>query len=161
MDQSESNPGYQTGFHPRGPETNAKPAAGPRAHLGKRTAAFILDRLIINVAASVLSAQIAQGAWETIVSAQLVMEFLYAGYFYSERQATPGKMALGLVVVSGSGAKLSFLQAGLRDSLGKLLSVSILGIGYFIAFFRRDKRALHDLIFDTHVLEQTKSATDS
>jgi uncharacterized RDD family membrane protein YckC len=37
---------------------------------------------------------------------------------------------------------------------GKLLSAIILGIGYIMAAFDSEKRALHDMICDTRVIKQ-------
>jgi uncharacterized RDD family membrane protein YckC len=59
-------------------------------------------------------------------------------------------MAFQVRVVSREGGPLSFGQAALRH-LGSWLSAVILGIGYLVAAFRADKRALHDLIAGTRV----------
>ena len=66
------------------------------------------------------------------------------------RGQTLGKMAFHIRVVSRDGGPLSFGRAALRH-LGSWLSAVILGIGYLVAAFRADKRALHDLIAGTRV----------
>lgn len=82
----------------------------------------------------------------------MAIPFVYFGFFYSTKGASLGKMALGLKVVDArDGTNLSFLTGALRDSVGKLLSAFFL-IGYLIAFFRGDKRALHDLIVGSQVI---------
>jgi uncharacterized RDD family membrane protein YckC len=75
----------------------------------------------------------------------------YAGYCYSRKGTTVGKMILGLKVQKIDGSHLDFWMGGIRDVIGKSISLLIVGIGYLLIFFRQDKRALHDLIFETEV----------
>lgn len=70
------------------------------------------------------------------------------------RGQTLGKMAFHIRAVSRDGGPLSFGQAALRH-LGSWLSAVILGVGYLLAAFRADKRALHDLIAGTRVVHVT------
>ncbi len=87
----------------------------------------------------------------------IAMSFSYHGWFYSKKGGTPGKMILQLKVVSAStGQNLTFAFGGLRDTVGKLVSSIILMIGYIMAGVREDKRALHDLMFDSQVLQRVK-----
>ena len=65
--------------------------------------------------------------------------------------ATPGKRLLGLRVVRPDGGKVGIGRALVRF-LAYYLSALILGIGFFMIAFRRDKRGLHDLICDTVVI---------
>ena len=74
----------------------------------------------------------------------------YFVFLHWARGQTLGKMAFHIRVVSRDGGPLSFGQAALRH-LGSWLSAVILGIGYLVAAFRSDKRALHDLIAGTRV----------
>jgi uncharacterized RDD family membrane protein YckC len=74
----------------------------------------------------------------------------YFIFLHWARGQTLGKMAFQVRVVSRDGGPLSFGQAALRH-LGSWLSAVILGIGYLVAAFRADKRALHDLIAGTRV----------
>ena len=41
------------------------------------------------------------------------------------------------------------------ETVGKFLSALILMIGFIMAGFRQDKRALHDLLFRTQVLRRS------
>ena len=84
--------------------------------------------------------------------AKLIAAFLYYGWFYSNKGATPGKLMMKLRVShSEMGTNLSYGRAFLRETIGKFLSAIILGIGFLMAAFRDDKRALHDLLFSTQV----------
>lgn len=83
--------------------------------------------------------------------------FIFAGWIYesalesSSRQATLGKMALGLKVTDEYGKRISFARASARY-FSKLLSRMILMIGYVMAGFTARKQALHDMIAGTLVV---------
>ncbi|MES2855848.1 MAG: RDD family protein [Bdellovibrionota bacterium] len=79
--------------------------------------------------------------------------FGYYGWFYSKKGASPGKLLMGLQVIdSTDGSKINYWKAFFREAVGKWISGIPLAIGYFTAFFRDDRRALHDLLFDTAVV---------
>jgi len=81
---------------------------------------------------------------------------LYFGYFYSKKGATPGKMLMGLRVVrTDNGANVGYARAFSREVIGKMLSM-ILVVGYILPIFRKDKRALHDLMTGTQVIQRVK-----
>lgn len=84
-----------------------------------------------------------------------VIWIAYFAYFYQKKGATPGKLLFGMRVLdSSTGANLTLKQAILREFLARLLSgLLLLGIGYFIAAFREDRKALHDLLAGTQVLK--------
>jgi uncharacterized RDD family membrane protein YckC len=68
----------------------------------------------------------------------------------SSRQATVGKMALGLKVTDLEGKRISFARASGRH-FAKYISGMILLIGYIMAGFTERKQALHDMIAGTLV----------
>ena len=82
--------------------------------------------------------------------------FIFAGWIYeagmesSSKQATLGKMALGLKVTDEYGNRITFARASARF-FSKLLSRMILFIGYIMAGFTARKQALHDMIAGTLV----------
>jgi uncharacterized RDD family membrane protein YckC len=76
----------------------------------------------------------------------------YEGVFVSRFAATPGKMALNLKVVRPDGSPLSLGRAFARY-FAKVLSGLILGIGFIMAGFDSQKRALHDRLCDTRVIK--------
>ncbi len=79
--------------------------------------------------------------------------FFYYGYFYTKKGASPGKMLLGLAIYDEtSGAYLTPWKAFFREAVGKFISAIPFFIGYVVALFRDDRRALHDLLFDTRVV---------
>ena len=81
---------------------------------------------------------------------------LYSGYdtfFVGKYAATPGKMALGLMVVRSDGSRLTYWRAFARF-WAEILSRITIGIGYIIAGFDDEKRTLHDHICDTRVVKK-------
>lgn len=87
----------------------------------------------------------------------LIAAFAYYGWFYKNKGASPGKMLMRLrVSMRDTGTNVSILRAGFRETVGKLVSGLLLGIGYLMAAFRKDKRALHDMMFNTQVTHEPK-----
>jgi uncharacterized RDD family membrane protein YckC/ribosomal protein S27AE len=75
----------------------------------------------------------------------------YETFFISKYGATPGKMALSLKVVRPNGGPIDVGRAAGRY-FGKILSGLILYIGFIMAGFDAEKKALHDIICDTRVI---------
>jgi uncharacterized RDD family membrane protein YckC len=82
----------------------------------------------------------------------LVIGCSYETFFIGKMGATPGKMALGLKVVRPDGSPVDYARAAGRY-FAKILSMIILFIGYIMAGFDAQKRALHDMICDTRVIK--------
>lgn len=71
----------------------------------------------------------------------------------SGRQATLGKMALGIVVTDLNGDKIGFGRATGRY-FAKILSGLILFIGFIMVAFTQKKQGLHDMIAGTLVVKR-------
>ena len=71
----------------------------------------------------------------------------------SSKQATVGKMVLGLKVTDVNGNKLDFVKALVRN-VCKIISSLIMCIGYIMAGFTEKKQALHDMIASTLVVKK-------
>ena len=82
---------------------------------------------------------------------QVAVAAVYVIWFVGKFGATPGKMALGLKVVRAGGSPVSIGLAFGRY-FAKMLSGFILLIGYIMAAFDVQKRALHDMICNTRVI---------
>jgi len=78
---------------------------------------------------------------------------LYYIFFTGYGGQTPGKMAVRVKVIRTDGREIGFGRAVLREVLGKFISAMILGVGYLMAGFDRDKQGLHDKIADTYVVK--------
>lgn len=70
----------------------------------------------------------------------------------SPRQATLGKMAVGIRVTDVNGARIDFARATIRY-FGKVLSTLMLFVGYIMAGFTERKQALHDMLAKTLVVK--------
>lgn len=75
----------------------------------------------------------------------------FAGFESSAYQATPGKMALGLIVTDVDGRRISFARA-LGRYFAKIVSAMILLIGFIMVAFTERKQGLHDYIASTLVV---------
>ncbi|MCF7809516.1 RDD family protein [bacterium] len=84
--------------------------------------------------------------------ASIVITWLYFALLESStRQATFGKMALGLFVTDLEGNRLSFTRASGRY-FSKIISGMTMTIGFLMAGFTAKKQALHDMIAGCLVL---------
>ena len=82
----------------------------------------------------------------------LLIDWIYeATLESSSKQATVGKMVLGLKVTDEHGNRISFARASARF-FSKILSRMTLFIGYIMAGFTARKQALHDIIAGTLVV---------
>jgi uncharacterized RDD family membrane protein YckC len=75
----------------------------------------------------------------------------YEVYFVARRGATIGKMALGLKVVRADGSGIP-LGLAFGRYFAKWINAFTLYIGYIMAGFDEQKRALHDRICETRVI---------
>ena len=81
----------------------------------------------------------------------LVAQVAYSAYFLVNFGATPGKMALGIKVIRVDGGPIQVGQA-IGRYFAHMLSGIILYIGYMMAGWDDQKRALHDRLVDTRVI---------
>lgn len=82
-----------------------------------------------------------------------VVSILYTWLLTWKFGGTLGKLAVGLKVVTADGQGLSLWRA-LGRTFGEFLSALTLGIGYIIAAFDEEKRALHDHVCGTRVVHK-------
>ena len=69
-------------------------------------------------------------------------------------EATIGKQALKLKVISVKGdEKLKLIDVVYRETVGRFFSEMLGGIGYFVVLFNEEKKAIHDMLCDTRVVE--------
>lgn len=84
----------------------------------------------------------------------LGLQALYFAMFHaSAKQATLGKMAIGIKVTDDYGQRISFWR-GIGRYFATIISSLILLVGYIMAGFTERKRALHDMICGTLVVDQ-------
>jgi uncharacterized RDD family membrane protein YckC len=85
-----------------------------------------------------------------LISFYVVLSIVYFTYFHGINGRTPGKMLLGLQVLSTGGTEIGFGISFLR-AVGYLVS-SIFCIGFIWAAFDRKKQSWHDKIAATVVI---------
>jgi len=83
----------------------------------------------------------------------LLFAAVYETLMIGRYAATLGKMACGLRVVMSDGGQLTYGRS-LSRHFAKLLSGFMMCIGYIMAGFDDEKRALHDRICDTRVIKK-------
>lgn len=127
-----------------------------------RFGAKIIDGIllyVVNLLVMIpLTMVMATAGEEAAIVAQLLLfiftygiQILYSVLFLGKFGATPGKMAVGIKVVRSDGEQVSYLRAFGRY-FAEILSGLIFLIGYIMAAFDDEKRALHDRICDTRVV---------
>lgn len=133
-----------------------------------RVLAYLIDAILIGVGLFVLQLivapesamrrfdpDVAPRAIENIFTlVSIVAHWLYQALLESSsKQATVGKMAVGLQVTDLQGQRISFGRATGRH-FAQYLSAIILMIGFFMVGWTRYKQGLHDLIASTLVYKK-------
>jgi len=126
----------------------------------RRVAAVIIDGLLLSVVTVPLT--LAMGDGDTYAEAArssdassistVVTWLYYALMESSSKQATVGKMALGIIVTDIEGRRIGFGKATGRY-FAKILSALILGIGFLMVAFTQRKQGLHDILAGTLVVK--------
>jgi uncharacterized RDD family membrane protein YckC len=90
----------------------------------------------------------------TVILAVYIIQVLYYTFLESSKlQGSIGKLAMGIKVTDMEGQRISIGKAFLR-SIGKLISQTIMYIGYIMAAFTEKKQGLHDIIAGTLVVKK-------
>ncbi len=114
-----------------------------------RFLAYIIDGVILAVINFVLALVVGGGAGATAL--QIAVGPVYVIGFWTAAGATPGKMALGLRIITDDGQPIGLGRSIVRY-LGYIVSAIILLIGFLMIAFTREKRGLHDFIAGTVVV---------
>jgi uncharacterized RDD family membrane protein YckC len=142
-------------------------AAGAMEYAGFwiRFGAWFIDYIILAIASAIIVIPFTflgvfssdqPAVFITVQLISTILNFLfpacYETWFVGKYAATPGKMACKLRVVMADNGRVSYARAVGRH-FAKWISALILGIGYIMAGFDDQKRALHDRICDTRVIK--------
>jgi uncharacterized RDD family membrane protein YckC len=132
-----------------------------------RFVAVLIDAVLLGVVGIAISAAVIGSAFlsgpdlnEGAMMGRLLLQYflnfavgvLYECWFLVNRGATLGKQALGLKVIRANGGPINWGLAVGRY-FGKIVSGMVLLLGYIMAAFDDEKRALHDRICDTRVVK--------
>jgi uncharacterized RDD family membrane protein YckC len=142
---------------PAAPAVAAPPPTGtPRpAGFWIRAGAVLIDVVVVMVAEVLFGFALWAVTDDRLAyAASRAFRFLaspcYFVFLHWARGQTLGKIVFRVRVVTLAGGPLPFGISVLRH-LGSWISAAIFGVGYLVAAFRTDKRALHDLIAGTRV----------
>ncbi|QSZ27609.1 RDD family protein [Aceticella autotrophica] len=137
----------------------------------RRFVAFIIDYIIVLIPLKIIQAvffpinnlpsndqMLATGAiFHSIAMINIIGTIINWLYFAlmesSNKQATLGKMVMGIYVTDLEGNRIGFARATGRY-FAKLISALILCIGFMMAGWTKKKQALHDMIAGTLVLRK-------
>ena len=86
---------------------------------------------------------------------QFLGPVVYTTWLLGKYGATLGKMACGIKVVVSDGSSISYARS-LGRYFARWLSWITLGIGFLMAGFDDQKRALHDRVCETRVIRRSK-----
>lgn len=114
-----------------------------------RLSAYTLDFIIIGL--PVASIIVLLFGLKADIATTLITGLLFS-LLITRHGATPGKKIAGLRVVSKEGVNPTFMEAFLREFVGKFISGIVLGLGYFWVIFDKEKQGWHDKIAGTHVV---------
>jgi len=121
----------------------------------RRVAASLIDSVILGVVGAILGivlgvAMVSGGTDDTeVVELTGNVVSIFLGWLYyalmesSSKQATIGKMVMGIKVTDLEGNQISFARASGRH-FGKIISSLILAIGYLMMLWTEKKQTLHD-----------------
>lgn len=157
----------QPGVPPQAGQVAQQPVSLHYVGFGRRFVALLIDVIILVIVGTLLigslilaSASGLQGPSEEELMglnliANLVMtiiNWLYFVGFLAAKGATPGKMVLGIKIVTIDGAPVSLGRAALREIIGKIISAILLGLGYLWVIRDKKKQGWHDKIAGTVVV---------
>ncbi|MBN1364911.1 MAG: RDD family protein [Syntrophaceae bacterium] len=119
----------------------------------KRVAAWFIDFIILSVIMYLFALIFFTNGTDNVSVLRgkylfwgIIIAWLYYTLMESSlKQATLGKMALGIKVIDLNGNRIAFGKANGRY-FGKFLSSIIIGIGYIMVAFTQKKQGLHDIM---------------
>lgn len=131
---------------------------------GTRLVAAIIDDAVLSIlmAGLFLTGLIAFVAYQSGIgilllyvsfAAAIAIVPIYMVGMTAYRGQTLGKMAMGIKVVDSEGNKPSLGMALMRETLGKLVSATVLYIGFIAILLDEQRRGWHDQISKTFVVK--------
>jgi uncharacterized RDD family membrane protein YckC len=140
-------------------------AAAPAAALGYRPAGFwirlvaaLIDgiwiSLLLGGASLPFGGPLAPNGQLVVAALGLLVGIVVPVLGWATVGATPGKLLTGLRVIGGGRRRGIGLGRALMRLCGMWVSAALLGLGFLMVAFTRDKRALHDHLAGTAVMRR-------
>ena len=130
------------------------------ARYPQRIKAFIVDLFMIYMPILYIMTYLVMGGKDDFQAsaygpflAWLIYGIIYS-IFLAKTGQTPGKKAYEIQVINSDSTKLSFIKAFIRY-IFFLFSAAIV-VGVLTPLFRKDRKALHDIVLQTKVIDITQ-----
>ena len=124
------------------------------AGFGRRLGAWLIEGILLIVVifiAAVIDA--AAGTAPGLTLLAILGWFIFVLVLWAQGQS-PGKMILGMRVMSTGGEPAGFWKMALREVIGKFVSGIVFYLGYFWIIWDKDQQGWHDKIADTVVVAE-------
>ena len=122
--------------------------SGPRAGIGTRFIAALIDGVLLGVASFVLSIALGTGGGRGLGT---LLTLAYFAYFEGTRGQTIGKQTMQIRVVKTTGDDMT-IGDGVVRSLVRLISGVVCGLGFFWALWDPERQTWHDKAANTYVV---------
>lgn len=118
---------------------------------GERFVAYLIDAIILGVVGFIIGVLLQNFALQTLIS--LVLGIAYVVYFWTSSGSTPGKMVMGLKVVSAETGQLIDPGTAVLRYVGYIVSTIPIFLGFFWILWDDNKEGWHDKIAKTRVIK--------
>lgn len=119
----------------------------------RRTGAYLIDGIILSIVQAPLSFILSSSDYYYYYAFEQVIGVVYIVGFWAWKSQTPGKMALGVKIVTEDGKPISTGRAIVRY-FGYIVSSIPLGLGFFWVAWDKKKQGWHDKIANTYVIKE-------
>jgi len=119
--------------------------------LVKRIVALIIDSILVGIVSGIIGAVLgSENTALTGIAASILIIAYQAVFLTTMNGQTPGKMLMGIRVVSANGGAITPVQAALRG-VGYVINSWLCGIGWLLVAL--NIFSIHDTIAGTKVVE--------
>lgn len=122
--------------------------SGPRAGLGTRFVAALIDSLLLGVVSIVLSVALGANGGRGLGT---LLSLAYFAYYEGTRGQTIGKQTMKIRVVKADGQEMT-IGDGVVRSIMRLISGVVCGLGFFWALWDSERQTWHDKVASTYVV---------
>ncbi len=120
---------------------------------GERFVAYLIDFIILFVVGFIIGILLPGPILQFVIS--LVLGVAYTVYFWTSSGSTPGKMAMGLKVVSAETGELLDPSTAILRYVGYIVSSIPVFLGFFWVLWDEENEGWHDKIAKTRVIKST------
>jgi uncharacterized RDD family membrane protein YckC len=130
------------------------PYVGRLASTGRRLAAAVLDSVFRDggiFGAAVWTNIVPPGVATAIVGILSTMYGIASLYLWT-KGTTPAKRLLGMRAITSDGEPAGFFRMAFRETIGKMISLAVFGMGYLTIPFDRERQGWHDKMAGTWII---------